>query len=156
MVTSMVWALSEHPDQRDRVLADRSLWPAAFDETARWLSPIGMYPRETTRPVVLGGVSLPAGAPIGVVVGSANRDDRHFDNDPSVFNLHRPRQPHLAFGSGVHLCAGHWAARAAIGEIAVPLLYDRFPTLRPDPERETHWQGWVFRGITDLPVTWDI
>ncbi|MDV6286085.1 cytochrome P450 [Rhodococcus jostii] len=155
MITNMVWALSRHPDQQRRVSVDRSLWPAVFDETARWLSPIGMYPRQTTRPVVLGGVRLPAGAAIGVVVGSANRDERYFDADPAVFDISRPRRPHLAFGSGVHLCAGHWAAKSAVGEIAVPLLYERFPTLRVDTTRETRWDGWVFRGLTDLPVTWN-
>src|SRR5690606_1947613 len=51
VVSGTVWALSRHPDQRDRVLADPSLWPAVFEEAVRYLSPIGMYPRETTRPV---------------------------------------------------------------------------------------------------------
>lgn len=155
MITNMVWALSAHPDQRRQVLSDPSLWSAAFDETVRWQSPIGMYPREATRRTILGGVELPAGAPIGVVVGAANRDRRHFDGDPSVFDIHRRRQPHLAFGSGVHLCAGHWAARCGVGELAAPMLFDRFPGLRVDPDRETRWDGWVFRGLTTLPVTWD-
>ncbi len=155
MVTNMIWALDRHPDQLHRVLGEPALWPVVFDESARWLSPIGMYPRETTRPVTLGGVALPAGAPIGVVVGSANRDDTHFDGDPAEFDIFRSKQPHLAFGSGVHLCAGSWAAKTAIGQIAVPLLYERFPTLHVDERRETAWDGWVFRGLTDLPVTWE-
>ncbi|MFD1211923.1 cytochrome P450, partial [Arthrobacter sp. GCM10027362] len=154
MVTNIVWALDRHPEQRARVLADRTLWPAVFDETVRWLSPIGMYPRETTRPVVLGGVELPAGAPVGVVVGSANRDEAVFAN-AAAFDIARPKQAHLAFGSGVHLCAGHWAAKTSIGQFAVPLLYDRFPGLRTDERRPEAWDGWVFRGLTSLPVTWD-
>ena len=153
MVTGAVWALSRHPEQRDRVLADPALWPAVFEETVRWLSPIGMYPRETTRPVDLAGVPLPAGAPIGVVVAAANRDAAVFER-PDAFDVTRPRHPHLGFGSGVHLCAGHWAARTSIGEIAVPLLYDQLPGLRTDPRRSESWHGWVFRGLTDLPVTW--
>ncbi|MGV9546053.1 cytochrome P450 [Nocardia beijingensis] len=154
MVTNMVWSLDGHADQRRRVLADSSLWPAVFDESARWISPIGMYPRETTRPTFLGGVAIPSKAPIGVVVGSANRDTKHFDGDPALFDISRPKRPNLAFGSGVHLCAGNWAAKVAIGQIAVPLLYQRFPTLRVDDRRETAWAGWVFRGLTDLPVSW--
>ena len=47
MVTNMVWALSRHPAQREAVLADPALWAAAFDETVRWQSPIGMYPRQS-------------------------------------------------------------------------------------------------------------
>lgn len=154
MITSMVWALSAREDLLSRVRADTSLWPAVFDETARWQSPIGMYPRQTTCATVLGGVELPAGASIGVCVAAANRDARHFGGDPSVFDIDRERLPHLAFGSGVHLCAGQRVARASTGQIAVPMLFDRFPSLRVDPERETRWAGWVFRGITDLPVTW--
>jgi cytochrome P450 len=154
MITNIVWALSRHPDQRDRVLADPSLWPAVFDETVRWVSPIGMYPRQTTRATVLDGVELPAGAILGVVVGAANRDPATFER-PAEFDIARPKQPHLGFGSGVHLCAGHWAARISIGEIAVPLLYDRLPGLRTDLRRSEEWFGWVFRGLTSLPVTWE-
>ncbi|MEI4271196.1 cytochrome P450 [Klenkia sp. LSe6-5] len=153
MVTALVWALSGHPDQRRRVLADPSAWPAVFDEAVRWLSPIGMYPRQTTRETVLAGMRLPAQAPIGVVVAAANRDPAEFDR-PSVFDSARPRQSHLGFGSGVHLCAGHWAARISIGEIAVPLAYEVLTGLRTDPRRSEQWAGWVFRGLTSLPVTW--
>lgn len=155
MVTNIVWALDRHPGQREKVLADPALWPGVFDETVRWLSPIGMYPRETTRPVVLEGVRLPAGAPLGVVVGSANRDTAHFNDDPDTFDISRPKQSHLAFGSGVHLCAGHWAAKTSIGAIAVPLLYETLPGLRVDERRSETWDGWVFRGLTSLPVTWN-
>ncbi|GAA4888282.1 cytochrome P450 [Actinomycetospora straminea] len=154
MVTNIVWALSRHPEQRDRVLADPSLWSVVFDEALRWLSPIGMYPRETTRTTVLDGVELPAGAVLGVVVGAANRDPAVFDR-PERFDIARSERAHLGFGSGVHLCPGHWAARIAIGEIAVPLLYAALPGLRTDTRRDEAWFGWVFRGLTDLPVTWD-
>lgn len=153
MVTNVVWALSRHPQQRGRVLADPALWPSVFDEAVRWLSPIGMYPRQTTMDTVLEGVELPAGAILGVVVGAANRDPAAFDH-PEAFDIARPRQPHLGFGSGVHLCAGHWAARISIGEIGIPLLYDRLPDLRTDERRSEGWSGWVFRGLTHLPVTW--
>lgn len=153
-VTSAVWALNGHPEQRERVLADPTLWPAVFDETLRWLSPIGLYPRLTTREVVLQDVQLPAGAPICVMVAAANRDSAEFER-ADEFDIARPRRPHLAFGSGVHLCAGHWAARIGIGEIAIPLLYSELPGLRADPRRQEAWFGWVFRGLTAFPVTWD-
>jgi cytochrome P450 len=153
-ITSAVWALSGHPEQREQVLADPAVWPAVFDETVRWLSPIGMYPRQTTREVVLQGVPLPAGALIGVLIAAANRDNAAFERADD-FDITRARRPHLAFGSGVHLCAGHWAARLAIGEIAVPLLYAELPGLRIDSRREEAWDGWFFRGLTALPVTWN-
>ena len=155
MITNMVWSLSRHPAQREAVLADPSLWAAVFDETVRWQSPIGMYPRQTTRATVLEGVQLPAGAGIGVVVASANRDRAQFGDSAEDFDIHRPKRPHLAFGAGVHLCAGHWAAKTAIGQIAVPKAYERFPSLRLDDRRPERWGGWVFRGLTSLPVTWN-
>lgn len=155
MITAMVWALDGHPEQRARALKDATLWPAVFDEAARWQSPIGMYPRQTTRTVQLEGVELPAGAQLGVVVSSANRDEAQFGDDAQAFDLHRAKKPHLAFGAGAHQCAGHWAAKTSVGRIAVPRLFARFPGLRVDTSRTTNWQGWVFRGLTDLPVTWD-
>lgn len=155
MVTNMVWALSNHHDQREQVLADPLLWASVFDEAVRWQSPIGMYPRETTRETVLEGVRIPSGAGIGVVVGSANHDTNHFGDTAADFDIHRPKRPHLAFGSGVHLCAGHWAAKTSIGQIAVPMAYKRFPGLRVDERRNESWDGWVFRGLTSLPVTWN-
>lgn len=155
MVTNIVWALSRHPEQLNNALADDALWAAVFDETVRWRSPIGMYPRETTRETTLCGVRLPAGAGLGVVVGSANRDTAQFGPTADEFNIFRPKTSHLAFGSGVHLCAGHWAAKTSIGQIAVPLAYERFPGLRTDDTRAETWDGWVFRGLTSLPVTWN-
>jgi cytochrome P450 len=86
-------------------------------------------------------------------VGAANRDPAAFER-PHTFDISRPKRPHLGFGSGVHLCAGHWAARISVGEIAVPLLYDRLPGLRTDARRSESWNGWVFRGLTTLPATW--
>ncbi|WP_350351658.1 cytochrome P450 [Microbacterium sp. A8/3-1] len=153
-ITTSVHALSIFPSQRSAVLDDPTLWPAVFDEAIRWISPIGMYPRETTRATNLGGVDLPAGASIGVVVGAANRDPAHLEN-PELFDLARGRTPHLAFGSGVHLCAGHWAARLSIGETAVPTLFRELPGLKVDMRRPSSFVGWVFRGASELPVTWD-
>lgn len=155
MVTNMVWALDNNDDQKRRVLADPSLWPAVFDETSRWLSPIGMIVRETTCAVTLGGVLLPPGAQVGVVIASANRDETHFEGDPAVFDIFRPKRPQLAFGSGTHLCSGLWAAKVSIGQIAVPRLFERFPGLQVDRRRPARWEGWVFRGAAVLPVTWE-
>ena len=89
------------------------------------------------------------------MVASANRDQAQFGDTAADFDIHRPKRPHLAFGAGVHLCAGHWAAKTAIGQIAVPKAYERFPSLRLDEQRPEAWGGWVFRGLTSLPVTWN-
>ncbi|QHG85613.1 cytochrome P450 (plasmid) [Rhodococcus rhodochrous] len=153
MVTNMVWALDRHPAQHSEVLTNAALWPTVFEETVRWLSPIGMLPRETTRPTVLEGTEIPAGASVGGLLACANRDPNVFER-PNDFDIHRPKRPHLAFGAGSHLCAGQWAARISIGEIAVPRLYQRLPEVRLDERRSEQWFGWVFRGLSRMPVTW--
>jgi cytochrome P450 len=149
-----VWALLSHPDQLAQVLADPALFPTVFEESIRWVAPIGMYPRETTRDTVLEGVQLPKGARLGVVVGAANRDPKVFE-DPESFNINRLKKPHLAFGGGNHYCAGAWVAKASVSGIALPQLFAELPKLRLDPERPAVDEGWVFRGMTALPVRWD-
>lgn len=153
MVTAMVWALTLHPEQRALVLAEPSRWPDVFDETLRWLSPIGHGTRETTIATVLAGVDLPEGATIGMLFGAANRDPAVFD-DPGRFDITRTKKVNFGFGGGVHICAGQWAARLSVGEVAVPMLYDRLPSLRTDERRPAQWRGWIARGLTALPVTW--
>lgn len=153
MITNMVWALSRHPEQLADVLSGDVAWGDAFEETVRWQSPIGMIPREAVVDSVVQGTSVPAGANVGLVLASANRDETAFDR-AARYDVHRRARGHVGFGSGTHMCAGRWAAKSAVGEFAVPRLFDRFPDLSLAPERETQWDGWVFRGITSLPITW--
>jgi cytochrome P450 len=146
------YALLTHPEQRAAVSADPALWKRVFEEAIRWVSPIGMYPRQVTEPVVLAGVPLEPGDRIGVVVASGNRDERVFTS-PDEFDIHRPETGHIAFGGGPHFCLGTWAARLSVGQIAVPLLFSCLRGLRlAEPAR---FSGWVFRGPLDLPVVWD-
>ena len=87
-------------------------------------------------------------------IGSANRDDRVFDR-PDEFDIHRPPTAHVAFGGGPHFCLGTWVARAQVSEVALPMLLDRLPGLRLDPDRPPRLGGWVFRGMLTLPAVWD-
>lgn len=153
-ITNTVWALDQHSEVKQRAKSDDRLWAVIFDETMRWQSPIGMFPRETLKPAEIDGRHVPAGASIGVVIAAANRDPNRFAQ-PERFDPDRKMQSHLAFGSGAHMCAGRWAAKSAIGTVGIPALYRRIPDLRVDKSREVEWFGWVFRGITHLPVTWD-
>ncbi|MEV7647432.1 cytochrome P450 [Arthrobacter sp. NPDC089319] len=148
-----VWALLANPDQLAQVLADETLYARAFEESVRWVAPIGMYPRETTAETVLEGVQLPAGARLGIVVGAANRDPAVFE-DPESFNINREKKPHLAFGGGNHFCAGAWVARASVAQIAMPQVFRELPNLRLDPDNAPVDAGWVFRGMTKMPVLW--
>lgn len=154
VLSTTVWALLNHPEQRDQVMADPKLFATAFEESVRWVAPIGMYPREVVEDTVLGGVKLPAGARLGVVVSSANRDPEVWD-DPESFDINRPKHPHLAFGGGQHYCAGTWVGRSSVAGVAMPDVFTELPGLRLDPADPSVIAGWVFRGMTHMPVLWD-
>lgn len=154
VLATTVWALLENPEQLQAVRQDPALLPKAFEESVRWVAPIGMYPRETTQELVLEGISLPAGARLGVVLGAANRDPLVFE-DPETFNIFREKKPHLAFGGGVHFCAGTWIARAQVAQVALPAVFEKLPNLRLDPATASIDAGWVFRGMTKMRVLWD-
>ncbi|GAA1796880.1 MULTISPECIES: cytochrome P450 [Brevibacterium] len=147
------YAMFTHPEQRAAAMADPSLWPTVFEETIRWIAPIGMYSRQVTHDTVLAGTPLPAGAQLGICVLSANRDESIW-TDAHTFNIHREVKPHLAFSKGVHVCLGNWAARSEIAEVALPLLFNSLKGLDIDESRETRIGGWVFRGMLSLPITW--
>lgn len=146
--------LMSHPAQLARVQQEPELWRNVFEEAIRWVAPIGMYPRQTTCEVELGGTRLPAGARIAVVLGSGNRDDSVFEN-PDSFDIDRRKVPHVAFGGGPHFCLGAWAARMLVGEVALPALFRRLTHLRLVEEEPPQWFGWVFRGPTCVRVRWD-
>ncbi len=153
-ICSAVLGLLTHPEQLAQVRADPRLWKTVFEETVRWIAPIGLYPRRVSRTVELGGAVLEAGDALGLSVASACHDEDRFENG-ARFDINRPKGKHLAFGAGPHFCLGAWMARKLVGEIAVPLLFDRLPGLRLNPDVVPVVGGWVFRGPTSLPVLWD-
>ncbi|MFJ5102087.1 cytochrome P450 [Streptomyces sp. NPDC088554] len=146
-------ALLRRPGVRDRVLADPALWKRVFEETARWISPIGMYPRQLTREYEIAGVTLPAGSRVALVIASGNRDESVFER-ADEFDIDRPTRPHLAFGGGPHFCMGAWVARHEVSALAWPLVFSRLRGLRLDDSARDQLEGWVFRGLTSLNVTW--
>lgn len=154
VIGTLAWGLLSNPEQAEAVKADKSLWMTAFDESVRWVAPIGMYSRQALNDVNLQGIHLPKGARLGINVGAANRDPAHFD-DPETFNIFRDKQPHLGFGSGIHFCAGAWIAKAMVAQIALPKLFEEFEGLALDPHQEAVSGGWVFRGMLKLPLTWN-
>lgn len=147
------WAMLAHPEQRRLVEADRTLWNTVFEESIRWVAPIGMYSRQTTRAVQLEGVALPARARLGICILSANRDSSVWDH-PERFDIRRDVKPHLAFSKGVHVCLGAWVARGEVADVALPRLFQRLRGLDLVPEAPADIAGWVFRGMRTLPVRW--
>jgi cytochrome P450 len=110
-IGSALWLLAGHPDQWAKLRADPSLVPNALNETLRLESPLRAFSRVSTRATQIGDVDVPAGARIIVLYASANRDERKFDQ-PEDFDITRANAgDHLAFGYGVHSCAGQSLAR---------------------------------------------
>jgi cytochrome P450 len=132
LVGNTVLCLDAHPSEQARVLADRSLVPAAIEESLRLLTPFAVLGRVTTTKTTIGGRTIGADQLVMVWVGVANRDARQFVR-PDVFDLDRDPNPHLAFGRGIHFCVGAPLARLE-GKVAMNLLLDRYPGLRRDPQ----------------------
>ena len=97
---------------------------------------------------------LPAGANLGALVSSANRDEEVWGPTADAYDLFRPRRRHAAFGFGSHFCSGHHFSRVQI-RIAIQRLFERFPSLRADNDRPPVFNGWEFRAPQHLHVRWD-
>ena len=126
----------------------------AIEEGLRWVSPIGTQTRRCLVDLELGGVTLPAGANLGVLVSSANRDEEVWGPTADAYDLFRPRRNHAAFGFGPHFCSGHHFSRVQM-RIALQRLLERLPNLRLDDERPPVFTGWEFRAPRNLNVVWD-
>jgi hypothetical protein len=100
-------------------------------------------------PVEVGGVAMPAGTFITLGIGAANRDPAEFA-DPDRLDIAREPNRHLAFGSGVHVCAGLNVARLE-GRIAIARFLARFPEYRPAGE-PTRGGRARFRGFLSIPI----
>jgi cytochrome P450 len=153
LIALVVWALGTHPEQLERVRADRSLIKAAVEETLRWAGPVGTSTRQTIETTELAGVKLEEGGLIGSVLSSANRDPRRF-SDPDRFDVGRREGAHLAFAVGNHFCLGAWFGRH-LARVSLEILLDRLPGLRLDPERPATLSGWEFRTPDSTWVRWD-
>ncbi len=142
--------LARHPDQRERLLADPSLWPNAIEEMNRIESPTQVLPRTTTKDVTIHGITIPAGSRVMLIWGSANHDEREFA-EPERFDIGRQVNRHLAFGHGAHYCLGANLARLE-ARVAFEEWHARFPrySLAGEPERIVSTWARAYRRV---PVT---
>lgn len=151
---STLFLLLTHPEQLDAVRSDRSLVPAAVDESLRLEPPaVGIF-RTTTRDVEVGDVTLPAGASVYVVIASANHDEARW-SDPDSYDIFRPSQQHLTFAQGPHMCLGMHLARMETA-VLLDAVLDRLPDLRLAPDADDpHLHGIIFRSPTSVPVVFE-
>ena len=141
--------LFRFPDQMARLRADPSLIKSGIEEMLRYESPLQVGNRRTKTEVVVHGETLASGTFIHVGIASANHDEREFPDADALDIARRPNR-HLAFGNGIHTCAGNSLARME-ASLAFTKLLDRFPTIeqtgptvRPARAR--------FRVVSELPV----
>lgn len=112
LVGNAAVTFADHPDQWRQLHDDRSLIPAAVEELLRWEAPAQYLVRYTLKDVELHGVTIPAGNPVMLCLGAANRDERAFP-DADTFDIHRDRgqAQNLGLGYGEHSCLGAALAR---------------------------------------------
>ncbi|MBX5486701.1 MAG: cytochrome P450 [Mycolicibacterium hassiacum] len=143
--------LSEHPDQRRALVADRSLLPGAIEEILRYEPPALQAARYVTRDVEFHGATVPAGSAILTLIGAANRDERRFGDDAEVFDITRAPRQHLTFGVGAHYCLGNALARLE-GRIALEEILDRFPDWEVDLDDAVFSSSSAVRGWDSMPA----
>jgi cytochrome P450 len=142
-------ALTEWPEERARLVADPSLIKSAVEELLRFESSNQLGNRRTTAATTIGGVPIPAGTSITLLIGAANRDPERFP-EPDRLDVSRTPNRHLAFASGPHQCVGMNVARLE-GRIAIGRFLARFPDygLARPPVRGNRAR---FRGYLSVPA----
>ncbi len=130
LVGNGVMTFAEHPDQLAALVADPSLVAPAVDEVLRWRAPSQYQGRFSVADREFHGVTIPAGNPVLIVTGAANRDPRAYQ-DPDRFDITRDQPMPISFGHGIHYCIGAHLARLE-GQIAFDELYRRWPDLTVD------------------------
>ena len=142
--------LADHPDQRREIALDRSLIPAAIEEVLRFEAPSPVQGRHVSRDVEHHGQTVPKGSILLLLNGSANRDDRRFE-DPDRFDIHRKGDGHLSFGYGLHFCLGAALARLE-GRVALDEMLKRWLEWDVDYERAHKAHTTSVRGWGSLPI----
>ena len=143
-------ALLEHPDQLERLRANRDLLPGAVEEMLRWATPVMHFRRTATEDLTLGGQKIAAGDKVVIWYVSANRDERIFD-DPMRFDIERSPNEHVAFGGGgPHFCLGANLARMEIRVLFEEIL-DRWSHLELTGE-PTRLRSNFINGIKHIPL----
>ena len=142
--------LSDHAEQRRQLVDDFSLIPRAIEEALRYEAPSPVQARYVARDAEHYGQTIPVGAVMLLLNGSANRDERHFP-DADRFDIHRGGG-HLSFGQGLHFCLGSALARMQARVVLEEVLM-RWPDWEVDDENAAMAHTSSVRGWANLPVT---
>lgn len=145
----IAYLFAKNPDQWALLQDQPDLIPNAVEEVVRLASPIRSFSRYVAQDTEIAGVPVPEGARIMVVYGSANRDERFWD-DPDRFDITRQVRKHVGFGHGTHLCMGlHLARREMINLIEAMRTRVKRWILTGEPEMSMNN---TIRAFAKLPI----
>ncbi|MCU1463987.1 MAG: cytochrome [Acidimicrobiales bacterium] len=155
LITTGLLVLLDHPDQLEKLRADRSRLPTAVEELLRYVSPVMQFTRRAGADTEVGGVPIAAEDRVLLVYASANRDDRAF-GDPDTIDITRHPNDHVAFGAGgPHFCLGANLARLE-AKIMFEAFLDRFDGLEvtTDPATLPRVNSNLIDGFVNVPIRW--
>ncbi|MEV6019465.1 cytochrome P450 [Streptomyces sp. f51] len=143
------WTLFRHPGQLAALRADHALIPTAVEELMRYDTPLQLFERWVLDDIEIDGTTIPRGAEIAMLFGSANHDAEAFGN-PQTLDLSRTENPHISFSAGIHYCIGAPLARLELAASMTALL-TKAPglSLAEEPVRKPNF---VIRGLEGLTV----
>lgn len=154
LIGNVVHRLLQHPDQMEKIRADRGLVANAIEESLRFDAPVHGLFRTNNERVTVHGHDIPVDSKVCMLFASANRDPAAWDH-PDRFDVTRDLKDlkrHSAFGVGIHYCLGAPLARME-SAAALDAVLDRLPGIRPDGE-PTMVRAAVLHGFDTLPVRW--
>lgn len=149
-IGSALFHLGTHPADLDRLRYDPDVWPLAIEEFLRFYSPVTMA-RKVSTPVHYGGIDFEPGDKVLMNFPGANHDPDVFDN-PDTFILDRAHNRHVAFGAGIHRCAGSNLARLEM-EVSLKAFVERVGEFVVETPRKVTWAGGQVRGPRILPIS---
>ena len=148
-IGAAIWHLATHPDDRQRLVKEPELMPTAVEELLRVYSPVTMG-RLATEDVTVNGVTIPAGSRVLMNFPAANRDPEVFP-EPDTVVIDRAHNRHVAFGIGIHRCAGSNLARMEM-QVALSVFLERIPEFELDDSSPVTWCGGQVRGPRSVPL----
>ena len=149
-IGSALWHLGTNPDDRQRLLDEPELLPVAIEECLRYYAPVTMA-RVAETDIDFQGVHINQGDKVLMNFPAACHDPEHFEN-PDEFIIDRAKNRHIAFGSGVHRCAGSNLARLEM-TTAVRVWLERIPEFEVSDREPMKWAGGQVRGPRIMPMS---
>ena len=150
-IGSAIWHLAQHPEDRKRLVEEPALMPVAVEELLRAYSPVTMA-RYVAEDYQYDGCKMSEGDRVLMNFPAANRDPAKF-TDPDKVIIDRAENPHIAFGVGIHRCAGSNLARMEM-RVSIEEWLKRIPDFRLEDPSVVTWAGGQVRGPRSMPIVW--